>query len=303
VNRRTELIDLMHDGHAGVIASCMLETDEGIAIVDPGPTSTIERLSEGLEAFGASLAEVRWLLLTHIHLDHAGASGSLTERFGELEVIVHQNGARHLLDPSRLMKSAKMVFGPDTDRLWGECLPVDEPRLRVVNEDEVLSLGGRDITVTYTPGHAKHHVTYFDSHSGTAFVGDTAGSRVQGTPTVLPATPPPDIDITLLEDSARRINQFDPDHLFVTHFGWVNDVESHLGGHIERVREWTKRVEADLARGGTDEMLSAEFARDVGAEIRNNLSESDAKALERGAPPKMSWYGLARYCRKLQQDA
>src|SRR4051812_18389906 len=175
----TRLIDVKHLGRDRVIGAYDID---GV-VVDPGPASTVETL--------LSEVEPRALALTHIHLDHAGATGVLVKRFPELRVYVHERGAPHLIDPSKLLKSAGQLYGDDMDRLWGEVIPVPEQNVTILSGGETVE----GLEVAYTPGHASHHVTYFDPDSGEAYTGDVAGVRTPPTDFVLPPTPPPDIDI------------------------------------------------------------------------------------------------------------
>ena len=163
--------------------------DLGGAIVDPGPESRIETLLAGLTE------EPRALLLTHIHLDHAGAAGALVEHFPDLEVWVHARGAPHLVDPTRLLGSAERIYGEELGPLFGRIVPVPERSIHVLEGGETVAVAGRRLAVEYTPGHASHHVVYFDDSDGTAYVGDVAGVRIPPSDFVQPPTPPPDIDV------------------------------------------------------------------------------------------------------------
>src|SRR3954454_9182944 len=216
-------IDVMHLGRDRVI--CAYEID-GL-IVDPGPSSCVETLLSELSA------EPRGLLLTHIHLDHAGASGTLVRRFPELEVYVHERGAPHLADPSKLLKSAGQLYGDDMERLWGEVAPVPETAITTLSGGETVE----GLRVEYTPGHASHHVCYFDEQSGEAYTGDVAGVRVPPSEFVLPPTPPPDIDIEAWLRSIDIVEGWDPSALCLTHAGRFEDVGYHLDDMRQRLRE------------------------------------------------------------------
>ena len=204
----------MHLGRDRVIGCWQVDD----VLIDPGPTSCLPTLLDSLSE------PPRALLLTHIHLDHAGASGSLVERWPDLEVYVHERGVPHMLDPSRLMKSATQLYGEDMDRLWGEMVPVPEGNLRALKGGEKL-LGGA-FEVAYTPGHASHHVSYL--HEGTAFVGDTAGVRIPPASLTIPPTPPPDINLEAWHESIERIAAWAPERLAMTHFGESLEVEAQL---------------------------------------------------------------------------
>lgn len=269
------LIDVMHLGVPRVIGAWVVD---GV-VIDPGPTSTLDTLLEGLDG-----ERPRALLLTHIHLDHAGASGSLVQRWPDLEVYVHERGARHLADPERLLKSARMLYGDDMDRRWGDMVPVPEGNLRVLHGSESLFDG--EFEVAYTPGHAAHHVSYL--HDGTAFVGDTGGVRIGGGLT-LPPSPPPDIDVEKWHASIERIAAWKPERLVQTHFGASEDPDAQLAELSARLDDWAARArEQDLDQ----------FVAGVREEIAGNAEEELLEAYEQAAPPDQLYAGLDRYWRK-----
>src|SRR5919106_1492946 len=197
-------LDLQFLGRRHVIATAVIAGAREVALIDPGPASCLERLEHELQAQGIALADVTHLLLTHIHLDHAGATGTLVGRHPHIKVLVHERGEPHLVDPSKLLDSATRLYGDDMDRLWGKVLPVPASSITVLRGGEQVNVAGRDFEIAYTPGHAAHHVSYFNASSGVAFVGDTAGVAIDGS-YVLAPTPPPDIDIELWTASARQI--------------------------------------------------------------------------------------------------
>jgi len=173
-------IDLKFRGMSRVIGTAAIQGPSGVTLIDPGPTSCLTALESGLADQGLRLDDVRTILLTHIHLDHAGATGTLLERLPAAVAYVHERGAPHMIDPTKLLASATRLYGIHMDRLWGAFVPVPAARLRVLSGGERLDVGGRSYDVAYTPGHASHHVSYLDSSSGTAYVGDTAGVRITG---------------------------------------------------------------------------------------------------------------------------
>jgi glyoxylase-like metal-dependent hydrolase (beta-lactamase superfamily II) len=269
------LIDLMHLGHNRVIGCWQV----GDVLVDPGPTSCLDTL---LAALGDE--PPRALLLTHIHLDHAGASGSLVERWPGLEVYVHDRGAPHMADPGRLLDSARRLYGEDMDRLWGDFVAVPEANLHVLSGGETLPGG---FEVAYTPGHASHHVSYL--HDGTAYVGDVGGVRIPPSPFVMPPTPPPDIDIEAWHGSIDRIAAWSPERLAMTHFGAVEDTSGHLEEMHRRLDE-----QAELARSGDWDAFRERVAADVAAAGDAETSAAYAQA----APRDQLFAGLTRYWRK-----
>jgi glyoxylase-like metal-dependent hydrolase (beta-lactamase superfamily II) len=270
------LIDVMHLGRPHVIGAWLV----GDVVIDPGPTSCLETLLEGLGG-----ERPRALLLTHIHLDHAGASGSLVQRWPDLEVYVHDRGARHLIDPERLLESARMLYGDDMDRLWGEMVPVPEANIRVLNGGESL-LGG-EFEVAYTPGHASHHVSFL--HEGTAFVGDVGGARIAGSRLTIPPTPPPDIDVEKWHASIELISGWKPDRLVMTHFGVGEDVDAQLDELAGRLDDWAARAR--------EQRMDA-FVAGVRAEIAGHVDSDTAAAYEQAAPPEQLYAGLERYWQK-----
>jgi glyoxylase-like metal-dependent hydrolase (beta-lactamase superfamily II) len=294
---RTTLLDLYYLGSPGHIATCVLETSDGLALVDSGPTTTIARLEKGVAAFGATLEDVRLLLVTHIHLDHSGAAGVLAKRLPRLKVHVHEQGAKHLIDPEKLLRSATMIYGDEMERLWGEVLPVPDDQLRVLTGGERLDLGGRVVRVAYTPGHARHHVAYYDEQSGIAFTGDVLGEQPFGSTMAIPVTPPPDIDVEEMLASADRILEWRPERLFVTHFGPVADPTGYASEHAERLLDWSGRVRDSLSQPGTDEDRAAAVADAIMPEITALLPPKAADYIPRETLLG-NWVGLARYWRK-----
>jgi glyoxylase-like metal-dependent hydrolase (beta-lactamase superfamily II) len=274
------VIDLMHVGRPRVIGVWQLD---GV-LVDPGPTSRLETL---LDALGDE--RPRALLLTHIHLDHAGATGSLVERWPDLEVYVHERGAPHLAKPERLLESARRLYGEDMDRLWGEMVPVPEDNLNVLSGGEKL-LGGR-FEVAYTPGHASHHVSYLHD-GGTAFVGDAGGVRITPESLTIPPTPPPDIDVEAWHESIDRIRAWRPRRLAMTHFGDSEDTDAQLDELDRRLDAWAER-----ARGQEQD----EFIAEMEAEIEAGTAPVWLDSFALAATPDQQYAGLRRYWRKRAQ--
>ncbi|HJZ76727.1 MAG TPA: MBL fold metallo-hydrolase [Vicinamibacterales bacterium] len=291
-------IDLNFLGVRGVIATVVLHGSAGVALIDPGPTSALPVLRANLERSGIAIGDLRTILLTHIHLDHAGATGTLVREQPALRVVVHEQGAPHMVNPEKLLASASRLWPGEMDRLWGEFLPVPAERLDVVKGGERITAGGRDLEIQYTPGHANHHVSYFGADTGIAFVGDTAGIRLQGGGFVMPPTPPPDIDLDTWRDSLARIAAWHPSTLFVTHFGPHTAVEAHLAELSDHLALTSGLVKASLARDGTDEEREAWFADEVRRLLLRQMSASEAQAYEVAGRFDLNWKGLARYWRK-----
>lgn len=295
--------DLLFQGRPNRIACGVVTGTAGTAIIDPGPTSCLETLEASLAMHGQSLASVTDLVLTHIHLDHAGATGTILRRHPHIRVAAHERGARHLVDPTKLLDSATRLYGAAMDTLWGEVAPVPERNLVVLAGGETLDAGGRSFEVAYTPGHASHHVCFFDRSSGIAFVGDTAGVCVEGG-YVLPPTPPPDIDVELWRRSIQTIDRWGASALFLTHFGPITaGVPAHLQSLADNLQRSAALVRESLATDGTDEDRKAHYEARMMAELRAHMPEELARAYEAAAGFRMSWPGLARYWRKKEGQA
>ena len=291
-------IDLQFQDTPRVIATAVLIGPRGVALVDPGPSSSLGTLKGELERAGIGMRDVTALLITHIHLDHAGSVGTLVRENPGLRVYVHATGAPHLIDPGKLLASATRLYGDAMDRLWGEVAPVPEQALVVLQGGERVEEGGRSLEVAYTPGHASHHVSYFATDAGIAFVGDTAGVKVVPDGDVLPPTPPPDVDLEAWEESLAHIEQWRPESIFLTHFGPAGAVASHLSTLRDRLQTAGGLVKASLARDGTDEEREAWFVEECRRQLRQRMSDSDARVYEVAGRFDLSWRGLARYWRK-----
>jgi glyoxylase-like metal-dependent hydrolase (beta-lactamase superfamily II) len=293
-----DYIDLEFLGQTGIIASVILHSRAGVAIIDPGPSTTLPTLRAGLSEKGMAPADVRAILLTHIHLDHAGATGTLLEECPDATVFVHERGAPHLSDPSKLLVSASRLYGADMDYLWGEVRAVPANRLRVLGERDDLSIVGHELESAWTPGHASHHVSYFNRAASIAFVGDTAGICRPGGRIVLPPTPPPDIDLEAWQASTDRILGWNADVLFLTHFGPQRSPRGHMQDLWVRMDDWSRRVRASLDTPGTDEARAAAFVDEVTADLVRSVGRVEAQGYARAGRFDFSWSGLARYWRK-----
>ncbi len=270
-----QLIDVLHLGREHVIGAWRV----GDAIVDPGPSSALAALMPALEE-----RPPRALALTHIHLDHAGAAGTLARRFPDLEVWVHERGARHLADPSRLLDSATRLYGDEMERLWGEVLPVPAERLRVLHGGERIG----PFEVAHTPGHASHHVSYLHEPTGRVFAGDVAGVRIDGG-VVLAPTPPPDIDLDAWRDSLATIEALRPRSLAVTHFGAYEDVSEQLAAlreHLDEVEGWA------------EELDEQGFVERIRERVRAPRSDGTPGSYAQALPPEQSYAGLRRWLSK-----
>jgi glyoxylase-like metal-dependent hydrolase (beta-lactamase superfamily II) len=270
-----ELLDLHHQGAERVIGAYLLHTDDGPALFDCGPSSCVPRLKEALGGHGLELRDLRHLLLSHIHLDHAGAAGVLVREHPALQVHVSVIGAPHLADPSRLEASARRLYRDTFDSLWGELAPVPEENIRVAGPEVV------GLQCFPAPGHAIHHVCYLD-RAGTLYAGDAAGVRIQPGGSVLPPTPPPDFDLQEWCDTIEEIERRRPHRLALIHFGIVQDPEPELAELRARLTDWVQRVE--------DGVPEEEFIASVRADVTDR--GSDVEAYERAMPFWQCYAGL-----------
>jgi glyoxylase-like metal-dependent hydrolase (beta-lactamase superfamily II) len=294
-----DYIDVEFLGFPGIIATAVLHGAAGVALIDPGPSTSLPNLRRALAHRGIEVRDVRQILLTHIHLDHGGGTGSLLKENPAIEVFVHERGAPHLVDPGKLVASAGRLYGQDMDRLWGEILAVPDNAIRVLQGGERVVAAGRLLDVAYTPGHASHHVSFFEPSAGIAFVGDTAGVRRGSGAYVMPASPPPDIDLELWRESEARILAWAPDTLFLTHFGPFHGARPHFQQLMERVAEWSRLVRRLIADDRlTEDARQDQFVAEAAQELRRVVGVQEADLYGRAGGLHYSWQGLARYWRK-----
>jgi glyoxylase-like metal-dependent hydrolase (beta-lactamase superfamily II) len=274
-----EPIDLHHQGGTRVIGSYLVETDDGLALFDCGPTSTLPTLHRGLARRGVVLSDVQHLLLSHIHLDHAGGAGAIVAAHPRITVHVSAVGAPHLVDPSRLESSARRLYGDSFDALWGKLTAVPEANVEIVGDD-VLGLA-----CFPTPGHASHHVCYLHA-DGTLYAGDACGVRIAPSALVLPPTPPPDVDVDAWHATLDEVERREPARLALVHFGVFDDVARHVGDLRRRLDEWSA-----LVAGGAGE---DEFARAV--------RPDGAEEYDLAMPLSQSYAGLKRWAEKVKSS-
>ena len=275
-------LDLHHEDAERVIGVYLLETEDGLALQDCGPSTDIPALKAALVEHGLVLTDIRHLLLSHIHLDHAGAAGTLVREHPGLQVHVSEIGAPHVVDPSRLERSARRLYGEDFDRQWGELAPVPDENVHVVGSS-VLGL-----ECFPTPGHAAHHVCYLD-RDGTLYAGDAAGVRIVPDRHILPVAPPPEVDLEAWERTIDEIDLRAPERLALIHFGVVDQPRDHLRRLRRQLRLWGQRVR----QGMTEE----EFVEAARADLEEEAG--DAPYYERAAPLWQSYLGLRRYWDKV----
>jgi glyoxylase-like metal-dependent hydrolase (beta-lactamase superfamily II) len=282
-------IDHRFQGAAGGIASYVIPGDE-LTLIEAGPASTTDTLLDGIRAAGFDPDAITRVVLTHIHLDHAGASGTLSRRLRRARFFVHPKGAKHLIDPSRLVSSAERIYADRMKALWGEILPVPEDRVVVVGDGETIGT----LRAIDTPGHAVHHHAYFDTDTGVLFTGDVAGVRMSGVPYVRPPTPPPELDLDAWAVSVERIRALAPSRLCLTHFGEFADVDWHLNDLMSRLGHWRDWIRASFDSGCDVATVSHALAEHE----RGLLSPDVAERYERVGNYTMCVEGFARYFSK-----
>ncbi len=290
--KKPECIDLVHLGLEGAIACYLIDATEP-TIVDPGPTPTLDRLVEELSARGVGENDLRHVALTHVHLDHAGATGHLVELFPKAVVHVHEDGASHMVDPERLVASTRRTFGDAHDKLWGEVKPVPEERIRAWRAGEPGPWRG--LRPTPTPGHIAHHLGYLDERDGTLFSGDSLGIVLGGGPTH-PATPPPSVDLRAWERTLDEIGRIGPERAAVTHFGVYDDVEERRQQLATRLAALETRVRVALGTG--DEEDAARFDDEVRDELGPFMGREQVDRYFDMFSAATDWAGVAFYLKR-----
>ena len=289
-------LDLRFQGRSKVVLAYLLAGGDPpeLALIEVGPAATRPALMAGVRAAGFAPEALTALLVSHIHLDHAGATGQLLRLAPRATVRVHPLGAPHLVDPSKLLASAGRLYGDRMDDLWGETVPAPEDRVVSLADGETIAVGGRVLTALFTPGHASHHVAYWDAVAGALFTGDVGGVRVAGTTYVCPPTPPPDLDLEAWAESVARMRSLAPRRLYLTHGGPFDDVEAHLGQLLPNLDE-LRALALDALRGGADQaaltrLLHEHMAAKLGNEPPDKLVD-----LEWASPSSIAAPGLVRY--------
>ena len=302
---KIETMDLRFMDTEEIIASFLLTGEGPTAIIETGPTTCIENLMRGLEDRGVSPEDVEKVFLTHVHLDHAGASGNLVELLPNAVFCVHEVGYPHLVDPSTLVKSATRIYGEESmEEMWGEVRAVPEDRLVKLEGGEEIEAAGGVLSAHYTPGHAYHHLAYLEPESGALFAGDVAGVRLPGQSYVKPPTPPPEIDIEAWKGSIEAIRKLAPKSLYPTHFGSYEDVERHLSELEQRLQEWLLFVEERMDEEYSREDIIEEFSA-MGDEelLQEGGSPEDSERYDLAANYEMLVDGLMRYVSQQRESA
>lgn len=300
LDRGIFIIDHDFLGVPGVIASFLLTgEDDDLTLIESGPTTTIETLLAGVRAAGFEPEQIHQLAVTHIHLDHAGSAGVLLRRFPQMRLLVHRLGAPHMIEPAKLLASATRIYGEDMDRLWGEFAPVPAERVDILDDGSTFRAGGRELTAYDTPGHATHHMAYFDPASGDLFTGDVGGVRLDRADYVRPPTVPPEFDREAWRASVGRLRALRPRRVCPTHFGAFDDPDWHFDDLLLRLGNWTGWVEAKLEQGVEVAAIKDELRRRGDAEIIAATGAADLLVpYEVATAYGMTVDGMARYFRK-----
>ena len=291
-------IDTMTGSMTNVTAGYLL-TAPRPALIECGPARTIDHLIAGLRSLGFDPDDLAYMIVTHIHLDHAGGAGNVAEAFPNATVVVSDMGARHMHDPSRLNASARQVYGELYEPVYGDCTPIDEQRLTAVSDGDAIELGGgRTLEVLYTPGHAKHHVGLLDSDTGALFSGDSVGVKLPGMRWLRPATPPADFHLEAALNSIDRYRRAEPSRVYLAHYGPVDPPEDALAEADERLRLWAATAEAAWHESSeldhVAETLQARFASEL--DLTAVTDDPDAEGrLELLSGFRSNAAGLVRY--------
>jgi glyoxylase-like metal-dependent hydrolase (beta-lactamase superfamily II) len=297
-------IDTKMVGRYLVTSAYLVEAEE-LALIETGPGTSAPAVTDGLAELGVGPEDLAHVVLTHIHLDHAGGAGAIARAFPRAAVWVNERGAPHLADPSRLVASTERVYGPDRMReMFGAVEPIEAARLRAIGEGDRIPLGGRTLGVLYTPGHASHHVSLHDGETGAVFVGDALGVHLPDVGVLRPATPPPELDVELAVESIERISNR-ADLLLLSHFGPVAEV-AHLCGLAERrIRSWADVVREGLRTDDDVERIASLLERQGAVEYREDSGEEiDMDRYDVLSSIRMNAMGLIRYWRKrAERDA
>lgn len=273
------------------IAAYVIETTDGLLLVETGPHSTFQHLETGLQQLGYSSSDIRHVLLTHIHFDHAGAAWAFAE--SGAKVYVHPVGYKHMADPSRLYQSAKRIYGDQMESLWGEMKGIPNEQLIAVDHGQSLTFGNTQIQAWHTPGHASHHIAW---QLGEAiFTGDVGGVCISGGPVVAPC-PPPDIDIEAWKQSIELIRSLHPTTLYLTHFGPIHEVDRHLDNLWDMLQDWAAWIKSRMDAGMNAEQITPLFQAYTDDQLRaKKVDEEGLRRYAAANPAWMSVAGLIRY--------
>lgn len=284
-------IDLEFLNLSDAIASFLIPSDDGLILIESGPETTYNHLIQAISDKGFNPKDIRHVLLTHIHFDHAGAAWKFAENGAK--IYVHPIGLPHLQNPERLWNSAKMIYKEDMDRLWGEMKPIDENQLVAVDDGDKIQIGELTFNVHYTPGHAIHHNAY--QLGDLIFIGDVGGIKIHNGP-VVPPCPPPDIDLGAWEKSIQKLKDLNPSILVLTHFGEVNQPAEHLDKLEKMLHDWANWMKPHYEQNSDPVEITPKFVEYTTDQLRKlGVSEEDISRYDKANPSWMSVMGLLRY--------
>lgn len=287
-----EFLDL-----SDAIASFLIPSDDGLILIESGPETTYNHLIEAIKSKGFNPDDVKHVLLTHIHFDHAGAAWKFAEKGAK--IYVHPIGLPHLQNPERLWNSAKMIYGEDMDRLWGEMKPIAENQLIAVDDGDDIEIGSLKFKTHYTPGHAIHHNAY--QLNDVVFAGDVAGIKIHNGP-VVPPCPPPDIDLGAWKKSIEKLKAINPSKLVLTHFGSVENSEKHLDDLEIMLHNWANWMKMHFDKNANPDEITPKFIEYTNNQLRElGVSENDISRYDKANPSWMSVMGLLRYWKLKEQ--
>ncbi len=294
-----EIIDLHFQGEKEIIASYVLRGPKGVALIETGPGSTVDNLLQGLEHLDIAPEEITDILLTHIHLDHAGAAGRMARLTGAT-VHVHHVGAPHMINPTKLLASAGRIYGDQMGPLWGEFLPVPEQQVRILQDGDIIDAAGIPVKAIDTPGHAYHHMAYW-LDDGTCFTGDVGAVRLPGYDHIRLPTPPPEFHLTLWKKSVEKLRAMKPDRIVPTHFGPFQDVDAHFDQVLTKLDRLTDYLRERVKAGESAEALMAELPAWLADQARaEGVDEDGVHRYEVVVPSYMNVTGVLRYFRKVE---
>lgn len=288
-------LDFLDESHS--IASFLIESSDGLILIECGPETTFDHLKQAISQKGFDWKEVKHVLLTHIHFDHAGAAWKFARNGAK--IYVHPIGLPHLQNPEKLWNSAKMIYQDDMERLWGRMEPVDENLLMPADDADMITIGDMEFKVHYTPGHAVHHNAY--QLGNTIFTGDVAGVKINNGP-VVPPCPPPDINIGLWKVSIQKLRNLNPEFLYLTHYGKVENIQQHFDELEIILEDWANWIKPYFDSGISTEEITPKFMAYTKKQLKNaGISDQDIQRYEYANPSWMSVSGLLRYWRLKEQ--
>ena len=292
------VLDLGFMGTDGVVAAYLLVGDDDLALIETGPSTSLNNLEAGIGSASYRLDDVSRIIVTHIHLDHAGAAGGILRDVPNARLSVHPVGLPHLVDPARLLSSATRIYGERMDELWGTIVPAPRDRVDAMEDGNSIRAGGRDLRPMFTPGHAAHHAALFDESTSTLFTGDAAGVRVQETGFIAPPTPPPEFDIDAWRSSIAAMAGLRPARLALTHFGMFDNVEDHFDQLLRSLDDVTRIARESLTADSDTSVLTTRLLEYEASALGESLSDEIMLRLELANPAYMGALGLQRFLRK-----